>query len=181
MSRPVSDAKTDTVPWRVGGWGAVTSIVALGLAGTVGLVLAQPWIFPSLGPTIMVLAETPRQAAARPRNVLIGHLVGIGAGYLALLCTGMTQAPPVIEQGITAPRIVAACLSLAVTAFVLQVLRTPHPPAGATTLLVSLGILTAATELLTVMLSVALITVVVVGMNRIVGVRQAGVGNPDGQ
>jgi CBS domain-containing membrane protein len=87
-------------------------------------------------------------------------------GYLALLVTGLSQAPPATQQGLTVPRIVAACLSLAVTALVLQILHLPHPPAGATTLLVSLGILTTPIQLLTIVLSVLLITIVMTMINK---------------
>ena len=159
----------------VGLWAALVSVVGLAVAGLAGLALEQPWIFPSLGPTLMVLAETPRQPAAHPRNVLVGHLVGVATGYLALVVTGLTQAPPVIVEGLTGARVVAACLSLGVTALVLQALRTPHPPAGATTLIVSLGILTSATELLAVVLSVALCTLVAVLLDVALGARQRGV------
>lgn len=159
----------------VGLWSAGTSVLALAVAGLIGLALEQPWLFPSLGPTLMVLAETPRQPTAHPRSVLAGHLVGIGAGYLALVVTGLTDHPPVIEEGLTGPRVVAACLSVALTAFVLQSIRCPHPPAGATTLIVSLGLLAEPAQLLTMVLAVVVVTLVAVGLNLVTGVRQAGV------
>lgn len=145
---------------RTGVRAALVSVAALAVAGLVGLGLGQPWLFPSLGPTLMVLAETPDQPAARPRNVLVGHAVGVAAGYLALLVTGSVDAPPVIETGIGPATVVAAALSVALTALVLQLLGTPHPPAGATTLIVSLGLLTSPLELATILLSVALVTLV---------------------
>jgi hypothetical protein len=159
----------------VGVWAAVVSVVVLAAAGLVGLVLRQPWLFPSLGPTIMVIAETPRQPAAHPRNVLVGHVVGVAAGWLALVVTGLTAAPAVVLQGITAPRVVAACLSLALTALVLQALGTPHPPAGATTLIVSLGVLRTPSQLLAIVLSVLLVTAAATALNLLAGVRQSGV------
>lgn len=159
----------------VGLWAALVSVVVLAAAGLVGLALRQPWLFPSLGPTIMVIAETPRQPAARPRNVLTGHLVGVAAGYLALVVTGLTAAPAVVQQGITVPRIVAACLSLALTALVLQALGTPHPPAGATTLIVSLGVLTTPSQLLAIGLSVLLVTAAATALDAMAGVRRSGV------
>jgi hypothetical protein len=166
----VSDRATradhNTCGWRSGAVSGFSSVVALAAAGAIGLLVQQPWIFPSLGPTIMVMAETPAQPAARPWNVLSGHLVGVVTGYLALLVTGLSQAPPATQQGLTVPRIVAACLSLAVTALVLQILHLPHPPAGATTLLVSLGILTTPIQLLTIVLSVLLITIVMTMINK---------------
>jgi CBS-domain-containing membrane protein len=160
---------------RTGLWAALVSVAALAAAGIVGLGLKQPWLFPSLGPTLMVLAETPRQPAAHWRNVLSGHVVGIAAGYLALIVTGLTSAPPVIQQGLTGPRVVAACLSVGLTAFVLQAIRTPHPPAGATTLIVSLGLLKTPASFRTMVFSVALCTVIAVALNLAAGVRQLGV------
>ncbi len=159
----------------VGTWSAVVSALALAVAGLVGLALKQPWLFPSLGPTLMLLAETPRQPAAHPRSVLVGHLVGIAAGYLALVATGLTDDPPVIQEGLTSARVVAAALSVAVTALVLQAVKCPHPPAGATTLIVSLGLLAKPSQLLTIALSVLLVTAIAVALNLVTGVRQAGV------
>ena len=159
----------------VGAWAAAVSVVALLAAGGIGLAFKQPWLFPSLGPTLMVLAETPRQPAAHPRNVLVGHVVGILAGYLALVVTGLTDHPPVIQEGLTGARVLAAVVSVALTAFVLQAVRAPHPPAGATTLIVSLGILTRATELAVMVGAVLVVTVVAVVANLLIGVRQEGV------
>src|SRR3954453_20321307 len=124
----------------VGAWSAVAAVVSLVVVGLLGLALKQPWIFPSLGPTVMVLAETPRQPSAHPRNVLVGHAVGIAAGDLALGVAALTTHRAVIQEGLTGRRIVGACVSMALTALALQVLRSPHPPAGATTLTLCNGL-----------------------------------------
>lgn len=63
-------------------------------------------------------------------------------------------------------------MSVAVTVLVLRLLGTPHPPAGATTLILSLGVLTSAGELLTMAGAVVLVTVLGVALNRVFGVRQ---------
>jgi len=68
----------------LGIYAGVVAAVALGLAGLVGILLRQPWLFPSLGPTIMVIAETPGDRAAHPRSVFVGHVVAVAAGWLAL-------------------------------------------------------------------------------------------------
>jgi hypothetical protein len=74
------------------------------------------------------------------------------AGYAGLLC----------------PRYVAAgALSVALTTVLLRVLRSPHPPAGETTLIVSLGILTTPRALAAMFGAVLLITVVGWGANRL--------------
>ena len=48
--------------------------------------------------------------------------------------------------------------------------RAPHPPVGATTLIVSLGILTSAAQLSVLMLGVALLVVQGFVMNRLAGI-----------
>jgi hypothetical protein len=40
----------------------------------------------------------------------------------------LTDAPPVLQEGVTATRIGAAALSVALTALVLRLLSCPHPP-----------------------------------------------------
>lgn len=159
---------------RLGGgaYAFLLCLLTLALIGLVGLLLRQPLLFPSLGPTAMLFFERPLQAAAAPRNTLVGHGVAIGAGWLSLLLFGLLAAPPVLQQGITPARIGAAAVSVALTALVLKLLDAPHPPAGATTLIVSLGLLTSPTELLAIAGGVALLTVVSVALNRVLGLRQ---------
>jgi HPP family len=156
-------------------YAGVVAAVALALAGLVGVLLHQPWLFPSLGPTIMVIAETPAQPAAHPRNVLIGHAVGVGAGWLALLVTRLRYAPSTVQAGLDGRRVAAAVISLVVTVVVLQLLRTPHAPAGATTLIVGLGILKTPGDLIVIVLAVVLVTIVASGANILAAVRQVGV------
>jgi CBS-domain-containing membrane protein len=60
---------------------------------------------------------------------------------------------------------------VALTTLVLTLLKTPHPPAGATTLIVSLGILTSPAELAAMAGAIVLITVVGWGLNVLFGVR----------
>jgi hypothetical protein len=156
-------------------YAGVVAAVALALAGLVGVLLHQPWLFPSLGPTIMVIAETPAQPAAHPRNVLVGHVVGVGAGWLALLVTGLRYAPSTVQAGLDGRRVAAAVISLVVTVVVLQLLRTPHAPAGATTLIVGLGILKTPGDLIVIVLAVVLVTIVASGANILAAVRQVGV------
>lgn len=129
----------DTV--RSGMTSAALTAAFVGVAGLIGIALKEPWVFPSLAPSLMVIAETPRTPAARPQNVLVGHLVGLGAGLLGLVLTGLRTHPSAVQEGLTDRRLVACLIAVAVTALVLQVARLPHPPAGATTLIVALGIL----------------------------------------
>jgi CBS-domain-containing membrane protein len=155
-----------------GAYAFTLCLAALSAVGVLGLVVKQPYLFPSLGPTVMLFFESPLQRSAAPRNTLVGHGIAIlaGAGCLALL--ELTEHEQVLQEGITGPRIVAAALSVALTALVLRLLACPHPPAGATTLIITLGLLTSAGELLAIALAVVLVTVLSVALNRILGVRQ---------
>jgi hypothetical protein len=140
-------------------YAALLSLLVLALAGAVGLALKQPWLFPSLGPTVMLFFQSPRQRASRPLHALVGHGVALVVGWLCLVAFGLVGAPPVPVAGLTPPYLVAGALSVALTTGVLALLKLEHPPAGATTLIVSLGIIAKPAGLLAMAAAVVLITV----------------------
>jgi hypothetical protein len=142
-------------------------LLVLAVAGLVGLLLKQPWLFPSLGPTVMLFFESPRERSARPLNTIAGHLIGLVIGYACYLALGLNGAPPAPVGGLTPAYVAAGALSVALTTVVLTLLALPHPPAGATTLLVSLGILAKPIDLLDVAGAVVLITVLGWALNRL--------------
>jgi putative cell wall-binding protein len=104
--------------------------------------LQSPLVFPSLGATAFLLFTSPHAPAASPRNTIIGHAVGVAMGWVSLAAFGLLDAGPAVVDMITGPRAGAAALSLGLTACLLTWLRSPHPPGGATTLIVSLGLFT---------------------------------------
>ena len=148
----------------------VNGLVAIAVMSLVALVTDEPFVFPSLGPTAFLLFYTPLAAAAAPRNTLAGHLIGAAAGYLALVVFGLTDDPPALASSVTAARAGAAGLSLGLTAGVMIWAGVPHPPAGATTLIVSLGILREPQQLVVLMVAVALLVVQAFVINRLAGV-----------
>jgi CBS-domain-containing membrane protein len=150
----------------------VLCLVVLALTGVVGIALKQPWLFPSLGPTVMLFFESPEQPSSRPLNTLVGHAVGIVAGVACLYAFGLQGQPSAPEAGLTPSYLLAAATSVAVTTLVLTFLRLPHPPAGASTLIVSLGILTQPPQLASMMAAVLLITLAGWGLNTVLIGRQ---------
>ena len=72
---------------RIGaaGYGVVLTIVVLAATGVVGLLAQLPWLFPSLGPTVMLFFEAHDQPSSRPLNTIVGHGVGILAARDAQL------------------------------------------------------------------------------------------------
>jgi hypothetical protein len=156
-----------------GVYAAVLAIVVLGLCGVVGVILHLPWLFPSLGPTVMLSFESPEQEASRPVNTLVGHGVGLVAGALCLYAFGLQGQPSAPVGGLTPLHVVSGALSVAVTTLVLTWLGMPHPPAGATTLIISLGILTTPPQLVSVAAAVVMTTLIGWGLNMLLGTRPA--------
>jgi CBS domain-containing membrane protein len=148
----------------------INGCISIGLMSVLALITGSPFIFPSLGPTAFLFFYTPTAPAASPRNTIIGHAIGILAGYFSLFVTGLTAAGPALAVGVTWPRVIAAALSLGLTAGVMVLARAPHPPAGATTLIVSLGILTKPWHLGLLMIAVVLLTVQAFTINRLAGI-----------
>lgn len=148
----------------------VNGVIAIGLMAGAAVVTDQPFIFPSLGPTAFLLFSTPLLPAASPRNTLGGHLIGASAGYLALVVFGLTDNAPALVEGVGASRVGAAALSLGLTSGAMVWTRLPHPPAGATTLIVSLGILREPEQLVVLMVAVALLVVQGYVINHLAGI-----------
>jgi CBS domain-containing membrane protein len=148
----------------------INGCISIGLMSILAVITHSPFIFPSLGPTAFLFFFTPTAPVASPRNTIIGHAIGVTAGYLSLLVTGLTMAGPAFAVGVTWPRVIAAALSLGLTSGLMVLLKSPHPPAGATTLIISLGILTKPWQLLLLMVAVVLLTLQAMAINRLAGI-----------
>ncbi|GHO87962.1 HPP family protein [Dictyobacter formicarum] len=148
----------------------INGCISIGLMSILALITNSPFIFPSLGPTAFLFFYTPRAPSASPRNTIIGHAIGVLAGYFSLLVTGLTMAGPALSVGMTWPRVIAAALSLGLTAGLMVLFKSPHPPAGATTLIISLGILTKPPQLILLMIAVGLLTLQAIAINRLAGI-----------
>lgn len=117
--------------------------------GVFAWVTGLPALFPSLGPSAFVLAMFPAGEASNPRRVIGSHVLGVAAGLL----TYHLIAPGVVVTGQIAPLSVpglrlAASSVLAIVLTVTGMLHFDirHPPACATTLIVSLGLLSEVSE-----------------------------------
>jgi CBS-domain-containing membrane protein len=154
----------------LGFFAMINGVISIGLMAVAALITGAPFVFPSLGPTAFLLFYTPMAPTACPRNTLAGHAIGAAAGYLALVVFGLQHAGPALSTGVTASRVGAAAISLGLTAGVMVWARVPHPPAGATTLIVSLGILHEPWQLGVLMLAVLLLVVQGIGINRLAGI-----------
>lgn len=91
-------------------------------------------------------------------------------GYAALALFGLTEAPPAFATGVTASRVGATALSLAATAGLMVLFSVEHPSAGATTLIVSMGVLHRPPDLAFLMLGVLLLNAQGWVINRLAGI-----------
>jgi CBS domain-containing membrane protein len=148
----------------------VNGLIAIGAMAFVAYVTGEPFVFPSLGPTAFLLFYTPMLPASSPRNTIGGHLIGAAAGYLSLVVFGLTDALPALAASVTGARVGAAALSLGLTSGAMVWLRVPHPPAGATTLIISLGILREPQQIAVLMVAVVLLVAQGYVINRLAGI-----------
>lgn len=148
----------------------VNGFVTISLLALLAVVTHTAFVFPSLGPTAYLLFFSPLAESSSPRNAIFGHAIGLLCGYGALWVTGMHVDFPGAYNGVYWPRILAAALSMGATGALMVLLRAGHPPAGATTLIVSLGILYKPYNLVIIEAAVCLLTAQAFLINRLAGV-----------
>jgi CBS domain-containing membrane protein len=147
----------------------VNSFITIGVLAVLALVSRNPFVFPSLGPTAYLLFFSPLGKTSSPRNTILGHAIGLICGYAAFVVTGAGALPFGVHPGIFWPRILAAALSLSATGAFMVLLDVSHPPAGATTLIVSLGIISKPRELVIIEVAVFLLVAQALVINRLAG------------
>lgn len=148
----------------------INGFIAIAIMSGIAMLSHTPFIFPSLGPTAYLLFFSPRSETSTPRNSLIGHAIGLLCGYAAYRLMGMPAAITAPHSAFNWDRIIAAALSLAATGALMILFNASHPPAGATTLIVSLGIITKPMDLVIIEAAVVLLILQAFYLNRLAGV-----------
>src|ERR1039458_6520566 len=147
----------------------INSFITIGLLAMLALFTSSPFVFPSLGPTSYLFFFSPLAEASSPRNTILGHAIGLICGYAAFALTVASSPPFGMHPGVHGPRVLAAALSLSATGALMALFRVSHPPAGATTLIVSLGIISHPKELVIIEVAVVLLTAQAFAINRLAG------------
>jgi CBS domain-containing membrane protein len=148
----------------------VNGFVSIAILATLAMLSKAPFIFPSLGASAILMFYSPPLPTASPRSVVVGHAIGIVCGFAALVLTGLRNSPSAITMGIDGPRVIAVALSLAATGAFMVFFRVTHPPAGATALVISLGVFTSPYQLPVMELAVIVLTLQAIIVNRMAGV-----------
>lgn len=135
LKRPLTLSAIPDLIWAPG-----VSGILMGIPGILGVLLGQVWLFPSLGPTAFLQAQAPDLPMSRLYNTIVGHLIGIIAGYISVFMLRLdgSDATFVIHH-LTAGRMWASVIAVTLTLIGQIPLRATHAPAAATTLLISLG------------------------------------------
>jgi len=119
----------------------------------------SPFIFPSLGPTAYILAFDRKQSHSA-RVVIGGHACGILGGLVSYYLVVEPYNLLMITEVISTSGIflgLGAVLAIAITTFLMLGLQMSHPPACATTLIISLGILPYWYDGLVILIAVAIL------------------------
>ncbi|MCK0162359.1 HPP family protein [Marinobacter sp. S6332] len=152
------------------GFNFVNGGLSIALVAFIALVTQEAFIFPSLGATAFILFYVPMAQPASPKNTLCGHLIGALMGLLALYLFGLQDSPSAFTTHVDLPRVGAAALSLGLTSCLMVLLKVAHPPAGATALIVSLGLMPNPSQLPILMAGVLVLLVHAFLMNRLSGI-----------
>lgn len=136
----------------------INGFISIALLALLAELSGNPFVFPSLGPTAYLFFFTPLAEASSPRNTILGHAVGLVCGYGAFYVTGMHVFAQGTGTTIYWPRILSAALAISATGAFMVLLSVSHPPAGATTLIVALGILAKPQYLVVIEVAVILLT-----------------------
>ncbi len=153
----------------------VASIIVL-LVGLCAWLANAPFLAPPLGVTALLCAREPGAVTTTARSIVGGHILGLLCGLGAALVCGATQLPNALSGPFELSHALASALALGGTALASGWLRCPHPPAAATTLVVSLGLLRGAPDLAAFLAGVALTALCA----RLLGALRASTGSSRG-
>lgn len=125
--------------------------------GLIAWISGEPFIFPSLGPSAFILAFEWEGARTRTDRVVGSHAIGAIAGLIAygLLAAGVSLTitpPPGSTEGLRLT--ISGILSIVLTSWGMIATKAIHPPACATTLIVSLGLLSTPRQVAIIVISV---------------------------
>ncbi|MCX6370950.1 MAG: HPP family protein [Solirubrobacterales bacterium] len=162
-----------SVPYRSG----ATYIVVMGTFLTAVLcafavVTSEPFVVPSIGPTIFIIVGFPLSEQAHPRNILYSTAIAIVAGIVGLAIFGLINVPPDLAD-LTWVRAGALTVAVAIAVTGIIVSRSLHAPSVATAMIIAAGLLNGPFDWLSVFIGVLVVTIIGVAVNRACGKPQA--------
>jgi CBS-domain-containing membrane protein len=139
------------------------------LLGILSFVTGQPFLIPSLGPSLFLLGTLPDEEMNFPQRIIGGQFIGAVAGFVAFhLIVGGIQ--PAVSPALSLEvlrQVFSSFAAALLTTFGMYLGNVQHPPAYATTLIISLGYLTSPRGVVVFMVAV----LVMVGVHESLGKR----------
>lgn len=148
----------------LGGAGAVTLLALLGLA------TGDPFVYPPIGASAFLIFSMPEVPSAAPRNAIGGQVCGVAGGAGALAAFGLLHRHGGVAGDMSGARAGAIGVSLLLATVLMLLFKVSHPAAGATALMISLGIVTSPSEWLELLGAVVLMCAMGVVVNRWAGI-----------
>lgn len=133
------------------------------VVGSLAWATGLPVLFPSLGPSAFVIAMFPESEASDARRVVLSHVFGVVAGYLAyhLFASGIVITEPITSFSLDGLRLaVSGVGAIVLTVGAMLFFEVRHPPACATTLIVALGLLPSLFDGVLIVVAVIILLVV---------------------
>lgn len=113
--------------------------VMIATMAAIAVLFRMPMLFPPLGASTFLLLHAPESHAAHPRTVIFGHIIGALMGWLSLQAFCAEAPSAAVLMGMDWSHACSAALAVGGTTALMAFFGVPHAPAGATTLVVSLG------------------------------------------
>jgi CBS domain-containing membrane protein len=147
-----------------GGAGAVTLLALLGLA------TGGAFVYPPIGASAFLIFSMPEVPSAAPRNAIGGQVCGVAAGAATLAAFGLLHRHGGVAGDMSGARVAAVGVSLLLATALMLLFKVSHPAAGASALMISLGIVTAPSQWLEILGAVVLLCAIAVVVNRWAGI-----------
>jgi len=162
-----------TVPYRSSSlYMLIVATFLTALLCAVAVIASEPFVVPSVGPTIFIIVGFPLSEQAHPRNILYSTAAAIVAGIIALALFGLIDVPPDLTD-LTWTRSGALVVAVAIAVGGIIMLRSLHAPAVATAMIIAAGLLKDPTDWVSVFVGVLVVTIAGVAINRACGKPQA--------
>ncbi|WP_336365050.1 universal stress protein [Halalkalicoccus salilacus] len=132
---------------------SIYASVLFTILGAIAWGTGQPFIFPSLGPSAFILAFDRRGKRTRTYRIVGSHCIGAVVGLLAYALLGSGVAITITQGAFSGSGFqlaLSGMVSIALTSWGMIATDTNHPPACATTLIVSLGLLSTPIQVVTI-------------------------------
>jgi CBS-domain-containing membrane protein len=138
---------------------AIIAFVMIGIIGALALAFKMPFLFPSIAPTAISVIHRPSMKQNRPTSIIGGHFIGIIVAVILLMVFGLYHEPSTLQAGFTVNRVLVCALAIGITTTFEENTPFYHPPAGATTLIVALGLMTQPLQLLGIAIGIIMISI----------------------